>query len=227
VLVGALFGVFGQVYQTGADPYELFLTWALIIVPWVIAARFTTLWVIEVALLDVALALWWSQMVAPTSDDRWVGRLMIVALIHATAIVAWEWQIRRPRPWLTEEWAPHELGLIGFIALTVAGSWFVLEPSTYQHRFNVVGAVALVALVASIATAFWYYQHSRSDRFMVTVAGAAGLALAAVVVARVALTDLDLEAFGWLVVAMFIVAEIAFGLRWLRATQPPDRGSAT
>jgi uncharacterized membrane protein len=226
VLVGPLLGVIGQTYQTGADPYNLFLTWALVIIPWVIAARFTTLWVVEVVVLDVALALWWAQAVSPSIDDGWIGQLLIVALVHAIAIVAWEWQYRRPTPWLTERWAPHELALVGFIALVLGGSWFVLEPEYYGGRFNAGGAIALAALIGAIAVAFWYYQQVRLDRFMVTVAGAAGFALAAVVVGRVVISDLRLEAFGWLVLAMFVVAEITFGLRWLRQTQPPGTGSA-
>jgi uncharacterized membrane protein len=225
VLVGPLLGVIGQTYQTGADPYNLFLTWALVIIPWVIAARFTTLWVIEVVVLDAALALWWSQAIGASFDDRWVGQLVIVAVVHAVAIIAWEWQYRRSTPWLTQKWAPHELVLVGFIALVLGGSWFVLEPQHYRGRFNIGGAIALAALIGAVATAFWYYEQVRLDRFMVTVAGAAGLALAAVVVGRVAISDLRLEAFGWLVLALFVVAEITFGLRWLRQTQPPGTGS--
>jgi uncharacterized membrane protein len=226
VLVGPLLGVIGQTYQTGADPYGLFLTWAAVIVPWVIAARFTTLWVVQVVVLDVALALWWSQAARPSIDDRWVGQVVIVALVHGVAIIAWEWQYRRARPWLTERWAPHELALVGFIALVFGGSWFVFEPQQYGGRFNIGGAIALAGLIGAIGTAFWYYQQLRLDRFMVTVAGAAALALAAVIVGRVVITDLGLEAFGWLALAMFVVAEVTFGLRWLRRTQPPGSAPA-
>ncbi len=227
VLVGPLLGVIGQTYQTGADPYNLFLTWALVIIPWVIAARFATLWVVEVVVLDTALALWWSQAIGASFDDRWVGQLVIVAVVHAVAVIAWEWQYRRPTVWLTQKWAPHELALVGFMALVLAGSWFVLEPQHYGGRFNIGGAIALAALIGAIAMAFWYYQQVRVDRFMVTVAGTAGLALAAVIVGRVVISDLRLEAFGWLVLAMFVVAEITYGLRWLRQTQPPGDGSTT
>lgn len=225
VLVGPLIGVYGQTYQTGADPYGLFLAWALLIIPWVIAARFTTLWVIEVVLLDVAITLWWSQWVGQSFGDRWAARFLIVALIHAAAVAAWEWQIRRPKPWLTETWAPRELALVGFAALVVAGSSFVLEPDRYMSGLNVAGAIGLAGLVASVAASFWYYQQGRPDRFVVTVAGAAGLALAAVIVGRVVLIDLDLEGWGLLLLAIFVVGEITYGLRWLRQTQPPGRGS--
>jgi uncharacterized membrane protein len=223
VFVGALLAVFGQTYQTGADPYGLFLTWALLIAPWVIAARFTALWVIEVILVDVALTLWWSQVVRPTWAEHWVVNLVIVALVHAVALAAWEWQIRRPESWLTEKWAPHELALVGFACLVVAAGTFVLDPIDYYRRVNVAGAIALALLVGSVVTAFRYYQQVRSDRFMVTAAGAAGLALAAVVVGRIVMEDLGMEAWGLLLLAIFVIGEITYGLRWLRQTRPPGQ----
>jgi uncharacterized membrane protein len=225
VLVGPLLGVYGQTYQTGADPYGLFLTWAVLIAPWVIAARFTTLWVVEVVLLDVALGLWWSQVGTPMWARGDFGAAIMVGLVHAVAIIAWEIQLRRREPWLTERWAPHELALAGFIALLMPAGSFVLDPVHYTHAVNVVDAVGLALFVASVAGAFWYYQQVRPDRFMVTAAGAAALALAAIVVARLAIVDLNLDAFGLLLVALFVVAEITYGLRWLRQTRPPELGS--
>ena len=44
VLVGALLAVFGQAYQSGADPWSMFATWALLILPWTLAACFRPLW---------------------------------------------------------------------------------------------------------------------------------------------------------------------------------------
>ncbi|MBI5485606.1 MAG: zinc-ribbon domain-containing protein, partial [Deltaproteobacteria bacterium] len=34
LLVGALLALVGQTYQTGADPWELFATWAIFVLPW-------------------------------------------------------------------------------------------------------------------------------------------------------------------------------------------------
>src|SRR5262249_19021719 len=41
VMLGPLLAAYGQAYQTGADPYELFLTWALLAAPLAVVARFT------------------------------------------------------------------------------------------------------------------------------------------------------------------------------------------
>lgn len=221
VLVGPLLGVYGQTYQTGADPYGLFLTWALLIVPWTIAARFSALWVVQVVLFDVALTLFWSQAVSTPGADGWTGTFVIVGAVHALALLAWEWQYRRPAPWLNERWAPHEIALAGFAALVVAGGAFIIEPGN-GGRVHLSAAAGLAMLVAAVATALWYFQQVRPDRFMVTTAGASALALAAVLVGRVVIADLDMGALGFLLVGLFVVGEIAFGLRWLQEHQPTE-----
>ena len=42
-LIGTLFAVFGQIYQTGADAYDLFLGWTLFTILWAVAIRFAPL----------------------------------------------------------------------------------------------------------------------------------------------------------------------------------------
>ena len=59
VLVGVLLAVTGQVYQTGADSYRLFLEWSLLILPWCLAGRFTFLWMVEAVLANVTFVLFW------------------------------------------------------------------------------------------------------------------------------------------------------------------------
>lgn len=40
IITGSLLALFGQVYQTGADTWQLFFAWAILITPWVVIARF-------------------------------------------------------------------------------------------------------------------------------------------------------------------------------------------
>ena len=55
VLVGALLAVYGQVYQTGADAWQLFAGWAALIAGWAVAGRFVPLWMLVAVLTNVAL----------------------------------------------------------------------------------------------------------------------------------------------------------------------------
>jgi uncharacterized membrane protein len=51
VLIGVLMAVFGQVYQTGANAYDLFLSWTLAISIWVVIVNFPPLPLVYVLLI--------------------------------------------------------------------------------------------------------------------------------------------------------------------------------
>ncbi|NML24088.1 DUF2157 domain-containing protein [Pseudoflavitalea sp. G-6-1-2] len=61
VFVGVLFAVFGQVYQTGADSFDLFFNWTLCVTIWAIAAGFAPLWLIWIVLVNVSWGLYNTQ----------------------------------------------------------------------------------------------------------------------------------------------------------------------
>ena len=75
VLVGVLFAVFGQIYQTGANAYDFFLGWTVFITVCVLVADFAPLWLIYIVLVNTTLFLY-SEQVA----DHWEERM--VFLIH-------------------------------------------------------------------------------------------------------------------------------------------------
>ena len=55
---GALFAYFGQTYQTGADPWQLFALWAALALPLALAVRSDLLWAPWTLIAFVAIALW-------------------------------------------------------------------------------------------------------------------------------------------------------------------------
>lgn len=57
LFTGALLALFGQSYQTGADVHELFFTWALLALPFAVAALSGAVWAVWWVVLDVGLAL--------------------------------------------------------------------------------------------------------------------------------------------------------------------------
>lgn len=57
VLVGGLLALVGQTYQTGADPWQLFALWALVILPFAWVAGFDGLWLLLVGLLNLSIGI--------------------------------------------------------------------------------------------------------------------------------------------------------------------------
>ncbi|WP_298012206.1 GDYXXLXY domain-containing protein [uncultured Castellaniella sp.] len=55
---GALLALVGQIYQTGADRWQLFLLWAALITPWLLLVRSVFLTLLWAALLNLAAWLW-------------------------------------------------------------------------------------------------------------------------------------------------------------------------
>ena len=51
-LIGALLAVLGQVYQTGANAFDLFAAWLVLMLPWLLAVRFAPLWLAGLILVN-------------------------------------------------------------------------------------------------------------------------------------------------------------------------------
>jgi hypothetical protein len=56
--IGGLFAYFGQTYQTGADPWQLFALWAVLALPLCLAARSDLLWAPWSLVAMTGVALW-------------------------------------------------------------------------------------------------------------------------------------------------------------------------
>lgn len=58
LVTGGLFAYFGQTYQTGADPWQLFALWAALTLPLALAVRSDLVWAPWVLVVFVGIALW-------------------------------------------------------------------------------------------------------------------------------------------------------------------------
>jgi len=56
--IGGLFAFFGQTYQTGADPWQLFAVWAALALPLCLVARSDVLWTPWMLIMATGITLW-------------------------------------------------------------------------------------------------------------------------------------------------------------------------
>ncbi len=205
VASGALLAYFGQTYQTGADPWQLFALWAALLLPLVWAQRSDTVWAPWALVAITAAALWgtahtgqrWRALPVDAGAHviGWCGALVVVALLSPPAR-----RFSDAGPW-SFRWAvlltvtmvgstallglfqgrvapQYGLGLVLMAAL--AGLW-----ATRQLRDIVaLSAVALglnVLLFAGLAR--WLFDRGDADpvgRLLLLGAVAAGLLAATV-----------------------------------------------
>jgi len=61
ISLGVLLALYGQTYQTGADSWQLFFNWALLMLPWAIIGRFPAIWILWVVLMNVSIIAYSAQ----------------------------------------------------------------------------------------------------------------------------------------------------------------------
>lgn len=77
ILVGVLFAVFGQIYQTGANAYDFFLGWTMFIAIWVLVSNYAPLWLVFLTLINTTIILY-SQQVAHDWSEVFVFTLLFI-----------------------------------------------------------------------------------------------------------------------------------------------------
>lgn len=226
-LVGVLLALYGQVYQTGADPYGLFLAWAILVLPWVLIGRQPGLWLMLVLLFCIALILYWIQVLHPPDGSWlliqllgplvWLGSTVmdwrLASLLFAftvAAIVAWELAAAGGIPWLESRLFPR---LVGLIALyTVLGPTLIMIFAVSLDWHIGGRIVSPLLFVAALATSLWYYQYRRLDLLMLTMTLFAGiLAIMALAIRHL------FQGFGsLLLLAALLVGLVGAAAFWLR-----------
>ncbi len=88
VLVGVLFSVFGQIYQTGANAYDFFLGWTVFIVLWVFVANFAPLWLLFLGLLNTTLYFYSQQVAHNWSYNSIIFLLVALNLLFLVAALS-------------------------------------------------------------------------------------------------------------------------------------------
>jgi uncharacterized membrane protein len=199
LLTGALLALVGQIYQTGADTYELFAYWAALILPWVIAARFAPLWLMWIGLINLSVT--YFQPLA------W-GTLWASFGIDIVAMAVWELGLVDGIPWLNR-WGVRLLATLSGSLATIIGVLCVMGPGPPE-----VGKWAILAYIAWILAMYIYYRFHVFDVFML-----AGTLLSAIVIVTAFLVKLLLirvDAGGFLLVGFGVIGMSGAGAWWIR-----------
>ncbi len=205
---GALLALVGQVYQTGADTWELFAAWAVAIAVWVAVARMPALWLLWLALVNVAIALYFSTF-GGIFGIVFGTREMLWALfgLNTAALALWEVLAAGGIEWLRERWAVRVLAFASGAAVTWLAVWSVLD-------FTRVGGWGIVAYAVWLGAAYAAYRRLSTDLFI--LAGAV-LSVIVVVTATLAHNFLQHETAGsFLFIGLVVIAITATGAWWLR-----------
>jgi len=198
LLTGALLALLGQIYQTTADTYELFAFWAVLILPWVIAARFAPLWLMWIGLINLSVTYF---------DAVW-GTLWALFGIDTLALAAWELGLQNDVPWLNR-WGARLLAVLSGSFATIIGVFCVFGPGPPE-----VGKSAILAYFAWVLVMYLYYQFEVFDVFML-----AGTHLSAIVIVTAFLVkpllENHLESGKLLLIGLVVIGMSGAGVWWI------------
>jgi uncharacterized membrane protein len=202
LLTGALLALTGQIYQTGADTFQLFAWWAALILPWVLVGRFSPLWLVWLALLNLAVYLYF--------QIAWDEAGLIWALfgLNTLALFGWEAAHRAGVAWLRDDWPPRLVAIGSGVFATALILWAIMDGSGGSS------ALAVLAYLAWLASLYGWYRRMRPDLFMLA------MGLLSLIVAAAAFLADTLQSAGsgsFLVIGLAVIGMSAGGAVWLKS----------
>lgn len=213
VLVGPLLAVYGQAYQTGADPYGLFLGWSVLVLPWVVLARFGPLWLLLLLLVDTGLVLYMNEV----TEQKTTTLVLVIALVNGGAWVAHEVAASRGVPWLRDRWLPRVLAAMTLVPLVGLSENVVFS----THEADALCTVALLLLLGAMGAMYFFHRKVRPELFLLTLIAMSAMTLVTSFVGRIVFDDLtshmDSISLAFFVMGLLIIGEVALVVRWLRA----------
>jgi len=212
IVLGALLALFGQTYQTGADPWQLFATWALMVVPVVVLGRSEALWLFWVVLLNTALALYFnvhrSLLGLLFSSEHQIWAYL---LLNGLALVLVDWLSHggqgRPLLGLRHRWAAQVMALLMTYLIVLVGLQGI-----WGHR--IANGMFTVIFLVLMSGAFWLFRYVRKDLLLLT-GWAFGVTIYVLSALGNSILD-DLDASGLLVLALLLIAMTTATVSWIR-----------
>jgi uncharacterized membrane protein len=165
VLVGVFWAVFGQIYQTGADAYVLFLAWSAMIFGFALIGAFAPLWALWLAVTNAFIILYWLQAAAPAPQSQY-HIFSIVALFNLAFLALREVFAAKGAQWLSSRWTR------GTLVLAIAGAG--APPMTMAILLDgreVTVSMTQAAMIGFgvLAAFFWFYRYKAPDMFALGV----------------------------------------------------------
>lgn len=215
VLVGVLLAVYGEVYQTGADPFGLFLGWATLIFAWVLIGEFAALWLLWLILLNTGTVLFWQQVGGPAHSIPYEILCLAIAALNGTALALHELGAGMGWKWLDNRWLRGLLLIACLVPLSIPTIHLVVEPGSTE-------ALTLLAACVWVAVAgggYVCYRLKLPDMpaLALIVLNACVILLTFIGKLFFDVMDFD-EAGGFLLFALIILAVMSGAAFFLRRT---------
>jgi len=205
---GALLALIGQIYQTGADIWELFAAWSVLMLPFVLLARTWSAWLLCLFVSNLCLMRLWHAggLLQWGLHDEAQSLALILALNSFWWVVAVHcktWMLVQPGP-IVERMAAA-FAMLAVACGAVLGIWGVKYYSGYIPLF-----------LAMAGGALWWYHSLRLDVVMLGVVACCAVAVGGGLLSRSLFDDLNAWIGSMFIMAAYVLIASGFTLGWLR-----------
>ncbi|MBF0198977.1 MAG: DUF2157 domain-containing protein [Planctomycetes bacterium] len=216
ILVGVFMAVFGQIYQTGADPWQLFIGWAVLITPWVCISHNQELWLVWAIIAETGIVLWANTTLESSPWHNWEAISLIIALLPSMLMVLSDDEIFHRFNLKKPNWLSNTYGnkLMTFTSCIIISSSVFASIIEIDH----IQSSHMLSYLALVSWCLWSYcikwlKHKES--FSLILIALSLSTLLTTLIGRGLLEVLDNE--GGFMLMFFIVTGIFTGAAlWLR-----------
>ena len=223
IITGSLLALFGQVYQTGADTWQLFFGWAVLVIPWVAIARFPALWLLWLGLIHACLILYIDVSVFFITDYSYqdISRVAMLTAINFMALNLWLLFFERKRTFNINaskadtqskpglHWSTYVVGLLSTYFITRLAIIYVINDADIATSL-----IALLVWVGWCGFMVWRFYQRRINLLMLTYLCVSVITVIMFWAGKWLLYDW--EAGGFLLLALLLIAMSSAAVVWLR-----------
>jgi len=163
ITLGILLALIGQTYQTGADPWQLFAVWALLMTPWAVVAGYAGLWILWILLLNLAMILYHQKfdlslfLFLEISDKL----LELMFVLNTVLWVAWAYLSTKYKTF-QDRLSMRFLAVISMASITTLSifSFYAIFSVTLWH---------FVLYVLTLGLVYYMYRVRSIDMYMMSL----------------------------------------------------------
>jgi uncharacterized membrane protein len=210
--LGGLLAFTGQTYQTGADTHQLFVAWAGLGLLWVIATQWWGLWLVWLAVAELALHIW---ALGDARWFRWLDRIdeptMLLTVINTLAFIAF--YVARRFVHLNVPWLWRSTVTMAIASASAAGiEWVMNKPSA-----SLAPLLVCVVVLASLLVWASRVGSSHFEPWVLYLAGFGGIGVLTAAIGRLLISGAHNDTFLMLLVpAAFLLGGLALGANYIK-----------
>jgi uncharacterized membrane protein len=194
VLVGVLFAVFGQIYQTGANAYDFFLAWTVFVTLWVLVSNFAPLWLLHLVLINTTFILY-SQQVAKDWSEVFICSLLFI--INVTVLIsAIFWGKKKIPNWF--------LNTVALASLSYATIGIVIG---IFDKYEVTFPILILITAIAFALGIWHGLKTKSGFYLSVIP------FSLIIIVSALLIKISDGEMMFLLVSLFIIASVTLTIK--------------